>query len=60
MPSVAKVGGGQSQGAKGEAVAIYCDPLATLDLGASDFPGRVKNEKIIDTPWTAHSVNAST
>ena len=41
-PSVAKAGGVQSQGAKGEAVVIYCDPLATQDLGAAGFPGRVK------------------
>ena len=34
--------GGQSQGAKGEAVVIYCEPLAPQDLGASGFPGRVK------------------
>jgi hypothetical protein len=49
-PSVAKAGGVQSQGANGEAVVIYCDPLATQDLGASGFPGRVKNEKIIVAP----------
>ena len=41
-PNVAKAGGIQSQGAKGEAVALYCDPLATLDLESSGFPGRVK------------------
>jgi molecular chaperone DnaJ len=41
-PSVAKAGGCQSQGAKGEAVALYCDPLATPDLASSGFPGRVK------------------
>ena len=41
-PNVAKAGGDQSQGAKGEAVVIYCDPLVTKDLGASGFPGRVK------------------
>ena len=57
-PNVAKAGGVQSQGAKGEAVALYCDPLATPDLGASGFPARVKNEKIIDTPWTAQMVNS--
>jgi hypothetical protein len=32
----------QSQGAKGEVVALYYDPLATLDLASSGFPGRVK------------------
>ena len=37
-PSVAKVGGLQSQGARGEAVVIYCEPLATPDLESSDFP----------------------
>jgi energy-coupling factor transporter transmembrane protein EcfT len=41
-PNVAKAGGSQSQGAKGEAVALYCDPLATPDLASSGFPGRVK------------------
>ena len=41
-PIVAKAEGNQSQGAKGEAVVIYCDPLVTKDLGASGFPGRVK------------------
>ena len=55
-PIVAKAGGDQSQGAKGEAVVIYCDPLVTQDLGASGFPGRVKNEKIIVTSWIAHLV----
>ncbi len=39
---VAKTGGDQSQGVKGEAVEIYCDPLVTKVLGASGFPGRVK------------------
>ena len=41
-PIVAKAGGDQSQGAKGEAVVIYCDPLVTKDLGASGFSSRVK------------------
>ena len=41
-PSVAKTGGLQRQGTKGEAVVIDCNPLATLDLGASGFPVRVK------------------
>jgi hypothetical protein len=35
---VAKVGGLQSQGAKGEAVVVYCDPFATQDLESSGFP----------------------
>jgi len=37
-PIVAKVGGLQSQGAKGEAVVIYCEPIATPDLEFSGFP----------------------
>jgi hypothetical protein len=41
-PSGAKIGGAQSQGAKGKAEVCYCNPSATPDLGASDFPGRVK------------------
>jgi hypothetical protein len=40
-PDVAKVGGLQSQGAKGAADAIYCNPLATTDLESSGFPARV-------------------
>jgi hypothetical protein len=41
-PSVEKAGGVLSQGDKGEALLIYCDPLATQDMGSSGFPGRVK------------------
>jgi hypothetical protein len=41
-PNVAKAGGIQRQGAKGEAVAIYCDSLATPDLDFSGFPLRVQ------------------
>ena len=37
-PNVAKAGGLQSQGIKGEAVAIYRDPLITKDLKSSGFP----------------------
>jgi hypothetical protein len=37
-PNVAKVGGIQSQGAKGAAVVSYCKPLATPDLEPSGFP----------------------
>ena len=37
-PNVAKVGGLQSQGVKGEAVVAYCDPLTTQDLKSSGFP----------------------
>jgi hypothetical protein len=44
-PNVAKADGNQSQGAKGEAVALYCDPLATPDLAFSGFPGRVKKRE---------------
>ena len=41
-PNVAKAGGFQSQGAEGDAVVLYCNPLATLDLESSRFPERVK------------------
>jgi hypothetical protein len=34
----ARVGGLQSQGAKGEAVIVYCEPLATQDLKSSGAP----------------------
>mgnify|MGYP001822480583 CR=1 FL=1 len=37
-PSVAKAGGLQSQGVKGEAVVSYRNPLTTLDLKSSGFP----------------------
>jgi hypothetical protein len=37
-PNVAKAGGLQSQGAKGDAVVGYCKPLATPDLEPSGFP----------------------
>jgi len=39
-PSVAKVGGLQSQGVKGENVVGYLDPLTTQDLKSSGFPVR--------------------
>jgi len=39
-PNVAKAGAIQSQGAKGAAVVIYCNPLATPDLDCSGFPAR--------------------
>ena len=39
-PNVAKAGGFQSQGVKGEAVIDYRDPLTTRDLKSSSFPGR--------------------
>jgi hypothetical protein len=47
-PDVAKVGGFQSQGAKGEAVVCYCEPLATPDLEASGFPEGEKRWHPID------------
>jgi hypothetical protein len=37
-PNVAKVGGLQSQGVKGEVVVVYLDPLTTQDLKSSGFP----------------------
>ena len=37
-PKVAKVGGLQSQGVKGEVVVVYRDPLTTQDLKFSGFP----------------------
>jgi len=39
-PNVAKAGGLESQGVKGEAVFGYRDPLKTRDLKTSSFPGR--------------------
>jgi len=40
VPNVAKAGAIQSQGTKGAAVVIYCNPLATPDLNGSGFPAR--------------------
>ena len=37
-PNVAKAGGLQSQGVKGEIVVGYLDPLTTQDLKFSGFP----------------------
>ncbi|MFZ0242393.1 MAG: hypothetical protein WAL90_12170, partial [Desulfobacterales bacterium] len=37
-PNIAKVGGLQSQGVKGEAVNTYRNPLTTRDLKSSGFP----------------------
>jgi hypothetical protein len=37
-PNVAKSGGLQSQGVKGEVVVVYRDPLTTQDLKSSGFP----------------------
>jgi hypothetical protein len=34
---VAKIEERKSQGAKGEAVVTYCDPLATTDLAPDDI-----------------------
>ena len=39
-PNVAKAGGLQSQGVKGEAVIGYRNPLITRDLKSSSSPGR--------------------
>ena len=39
-PNVAKAGGLQRQGVKGEAVVRYRNPLKTQDLKSSGFPGR--------------------
>jgi len=36
-PNVAKVGGLQSQGVKGEVVVVYHNPLTTQDLKSSGF-----------------------
>jgi hypothetical protein len=38
IPDVAKAGGLQSQGVKGEIVVGYLDPLTTQDLKSSGFP----------------------
>jgi hypothetical protein len=38
IPNVAKVGGLQSPGVKGEIVVGYLDPLTTQDLRSSGFP----------------------
>jgi hypothetical protein len=37
-PIVAKVGGLQSQGVKGEVVVVYLESLTTQDLKSSGFP----------------------
>ena len=37
-PNIAKAGGRQSQGEKGEAVVNYRKPLTTQDLEFSGFP----------------------
>ena len=39
IPHVAKACGRKSQGAKGEAEVIYCEPLATPDLASAGVPG---------------------
>jgi len=39
-PNVAKAGGLQSQGVKGEAAIGYRNPLTTRDLKSSSSPGR--------------------
>lgn len=40
--NAAKAEGIQSQGAKGAAVEIYCNPLATTEKDCCGFPERVK------------------
>jgi len=52
-PSVAKVGGLQSQGAKGKAVVCYCEPLATPDLKSSGFPKGKKDGEKPNRSWNA-------
>jgi hypothetical protein len=42
-PNVAKAGGLQSQGVKGEAVVVYREPLTTPDLMSSGLSRRVNN-----------------
>jgi len=37
-PKVAKAGGLQSQGVKGEVVVVYLESLTTQDLKSSGFP----------------------
>ena len=37
-PNVAKAGGLQSQGVKGEVVVVYRDPFTIQDLKSSGFP----------------------
>ena len=37
-PNVAKAGGLQRQGVKGENVVVYLDPLTTQGLKSSGFP----------------------
>ena len=37
-PNVAKAGGFQSQGVKGEVVVVYLESLTTQDLKSSGFP----------------------
>jgi len=39
IPNVAKAGGLQSQGVKGEAVFVYRKSLTTQDMKSSGFPG---------------------
>jgi hypothetical protein len=38
VPNVARVGGLQSQGVKGEVVVVYLEFLTTQDLKSSGFP----------------------
>ena len=47
-PNAAKVGGFPRQGTKGEAMVVYCDPLATRHLEPSGFPAGEKRWPAID------------
>ena len=53
-PNVAKSGGLHRQGAEGEVVILYCEPLATLDLNPSGFPGTGKQRSKIDAITGMH------
>ena len=37
--------------AKGEAVAIYCEPLATKEMGYPRLSHRVNKIEMLDTPF---------
>ena len=61
-PNVAKSGGLHRQGAEGEAVILYCEPLASRvadpvedgDLNPSGFPGTGKQRSKIDAITGMH------
>ncbi len=58
-PIVAKIGGRKSQGAEGDAVVIYCEPLATRDLESSGFPAGEKRWPETDPILKGTRVNFS-